>query len=192
MAPLIIVSGPSGSGKSTLIQQALAERRFPLRLAVSATTRRRREGERDGVDYHFWSEERFLQALKDGELLEHAVVHGRYYGTPRAEVAGYREQGTGVILDIDVQGFANVRPLFPDCVSIFIALSKREMYEARIRRRGTETDEAVAERLRTAWAELDHQAEYQHTVYNDELAPAVRHFNDLIALAFAASRGPGK
>lgn len=188
MAPLIIVSGPSGSGKSTLIRAALAAGRFPLRLAVSATTRARREGELDGVDYHFWTEERFRQALAAGELIEHAVVHGRYYGTPRAEVAGYREKGTGVILDIDVQGFAQVRPLFPGHVSIFVALSKWEMYEARIRRRGSDSDEAVARRLRTAERELAHQAEYQHVVYNDELAPAVRRFNELIAEAFAASR----
>src|SRR5262245_55554411 len=132
--PLIIVSGPAGSGKSTLIAAALGDDRFKgrLRLAVSATTRPPRKGEQDGVHYHFWSEARFQEALGRGELLEHARVHGLYdYGTPRSEVDGYREKGVGVLLDIDVQGAAQVRKQYPDHLSIFIKLPRRECYEER-------------------------------------------------------------
>src|SRR5262245_39798963 len=105
--PLVILSGPSGSGKSTVIRRLLADPPGPLRLSVSATTRRPRPGERDGVDYHFWTRERFEQELAAGAFLEHAIVHGEHrYGTLRAEVEPFLRDGTGVILDIDVQGAA--------------------------------------------------------------------------------------
>src|SRR5437773_11766136 len=100
--PLITLSGPSGSGKTTVIQRLLADPPGPLRLSVSATTRPPRPGERDGVDYHFWTREQFERKLAAGEFLEHAVVHGHdYYGTLRAEVEPYLQRGQGVILDID-------------------------------------------------------------------------------------------
>src|SRR5436309_11636858 len=107
--PLIIVSGPSGTGKSTIVKRLLADPELPLRLSVSATTRRPRPGEKDGVQYHFWSRERFLQEKEAGAFLESAEVHGQYYGTLKREVEPYREQGKGVILDIDVQGAAQIR-----------------------------------------------------------------------------------
>src|SRR2546428_208305 len=106
--PLIIVSGPSGTGKSTLIARFLAAAPWPMRLSVSATTRARREGEQDGVHYHFWTREQFEQERQQGTFLEWAEVHGNYYGTLLCEVTPFREQGTGVLLDIDVQGAALV------------------------------------------------------------------------------------
>lgn len=130
--PLIIVSGPSGSGKTTLIHHALREGRRPLRLAVSATTRPPRKGEKDGEDYYFWSLQRFEEAREAGKFLEYAQVHGlNWYGTPKDEVDGYREKGVGVILDIDVAGAAKVRSVCPDQVSVFVKLSCWEMYEQR-------------------------------------------------------------
>jgi len=187
MAPLIIVSGPAGSGKSTLIRAALQEGRFRgrLRLAVSATTRPARQNEKDGVDYHFWSQARFDEALAREELLEHAKVHGLYcYGTPRGEVDGYREKGMGVLLDIDVQGAAQVRSLYPDHVSIFVKLPRRELYEERIVKRGSETEETLRRRLETARKELEREGEYQHVVVNDDRETAIREFSELIAAAF--------
>jgi guanylate kinase len=187
LAPLIIVSGPAGAGKSTLIHAALNDERFRgrLRLAVSATTRRPREGERDGRDYHFWTEERFDEARERGELLEHAKVHGLYYyGTPRAEVDGYRERGMGVLLDIDVEGAAQVRRLYPDHVSIFVKLPDERLYEERIVKRGSETEETLRRRLETARKELGQQGQYQHVVVNEDREEAIRRFNDLIARAF--------
>ena len=181
LAPLIIVSGPSGSGKSTLIRAALAQATIPLRLAISATTRPPRPGEIDGIDYHFWTLERFQQRLAEGAFLEHAQVHGRhFYGTPRAEIDGFRERGVGVILDIDVQGAALVRPLFPDHLSIFVRLSSRETYAQRLRQRGADTEETIARRMETAARELDRMHEYQYIIFNDDLQPAVLRFLELI------------
>lgn len=114
--PLIILSGPSGSGKSTVIARLRALGEVPLRLSVSATTRPPRPGEKDGVDYHFWARERFEAGIRGGEFLEWAEVFGNYYGTLRHEVEPSREQGTGVILDIDVQGARQIRKVCPDNV----------------------------------------------------------------------------
>lgn len=183
--PLILVSGPSGSGKSTLIRAVLDVGGLPLRLAVSATTRAARSGERDGVDYHFWTRERFEAELEAGRFLEHAIVHGNLYGTPRSEVEGGREDGTGVILDIDVQGADQVRPLFPELVTVFVKLSRWEMYEERLRRRGGESEASIARRLATARRELERQGEYQHLVVNDDLETAVGQFRGLLARQFS-------
>jgi len=180
-APLIIVSGPSGSGKSTLIRAVVAESKVPLRLAVSATTRLARPGEINGVDYHFWPLEQFQQRLTEGAFLEYAQVHGKhYYGTPRSEVDGYRERGVGVILDIDVQGAAQVRPLYPDHLSIFVRLSRWETYAERLRARGADSEETIARRMETARRELERVGEYQYVIFNDDLRPAVLRFLELI------------
>jgi guanylate kinase len=182
--PLIIVSGPSGSGKSTLIRQILAEGHFPLRLAISATTRAPRPGERDGVDYYFWSRPQFEAQLAKGAFLEHAVVHGQLYGTPRSEVDDYLKEGQGVLLDIDVQGADQVRALYPQAVTIFVQLSRWEMYEERLRQRHTESEETLARRLQTARHELTRLTDYQYHLINDHLDEATRAFRDLIARQF--------
>ena len=181
LAPLIIISGPSGSGKSTLIRAAVAEKRTPLRLAISATTRPPRPGEVDGVDYYFWPLERFQRCLAEGAFLEHAQVHGKhYYGTPQSEVDGYRERGVGVILDIDVQGAAQVRPLYPDHLSVFVGLSDPATYGRRLRQRGSESEETIVRRMETAARELDRMSEYQYVILNDDLEQAVHRLLDLI------------
>src|SRR6188474_709298 len=119
--PLIILSGPSGSGKSTVIKRLLADPPGPLRLSVSATTRKPRPDERDGVDYYFWTREEFERKLAAGAFLEHAVVHGvDYYGTLRDEVDPHLAAGSGVILDIDVQGAEQIRRRCPNHSSIFL------------------------------------------------------------------------
>jgi len=188
LAPLIIVSGPSGSGKSTLIRLALPRASIPLRLAVSATTRSPRPGEIDGVDYHFWPSELFQARIAAGAFLEHAQVHGKHhYGTPRDEINGYRERGIGVILDIDVQGAAQVRPLFPDHLSVFVRLSSLETYEERLRQRGSETPESIARRMETARRELARMDEYQYVIVNDVLQDAVVRFLELIERHHPAS-----
>jgi guanylate kinase len=179
--PLIIVSGPSGSGKSTLIGQVL--RRHPdwLHLAVSATTRPRREGEREGVDYYFWTPEQFDSALKEGQFIEHACVHGKHrYGTLRSEVDSWRDRGIGVILDIDVQGADQVRPLYPDHLSVFITLPSLETYRKRLQGRGTETQEWIDRRMRTAEEELKQAGKYQYQVVNDDLQQAVAELDRLV------------
>jgi guanylate kinase len=181
--PLIIISGPSGSGKSTLIRRVLAEGRLPLRLSVSATTRPPRPGERDGVEYHFWTEDRFRAAVAAGAFVEWAEVHGRLYGTPRDEVDPYRARGVGVILDIDVEGFTQVRTRYPERLSVFVC-TPDEAFAERLKRRGTEDAAAIAHRVAAAGRELAHAGEYQHVLVNDDLEVAVRRLRDLIANQF--------
>jgi guanylate kinase len=186
--PLIILSGPSGSGKSTLTERVLAEGGLPLHVAVSATTRPPRPGERDGVHYHFWTPERFQQEVEAGHFLEWADVHTHRYGTLRGEVDGYRARGMGVILVIDVQGAASVRKQCPDNVSVFVRTSTWELLEHRLRGRRTESAAEIAKRLDNARQELAREGEYDYVLINDDLEVAVRQFRDLIATQFA--RGP--
>ena len=182
--PLIILSGPSGSGKSTVVRRLLAEGGLPLRLSVSATTRARRPGERDGVDYFFWTRERFAEQVAAGAFLEWAEYAGNLYGTLRGEVDVHRARGVGVLLDIDVQGAEQVRRRCPDNVSIFLCAPSWEVLERRLRLRHTESEEAVARRLATARAELGRQGEYHHVVVNDDLDGAVARLRGLIAPHF--------
>jgi guanylate kinase len=171
--PLIILSGPSGSGKSTVIARLLADKDLPLRLSVSATTRAPRPGEQAGVAYHFWTRGQFEEGIRAGAFVEWAEVHGNYYGTLRREIDPYREQGQGVILDIDVQGADQVRPQYPEHVSIFLRTSSLDAYEERLRKRGTETEESIQRRLAGARRELARAGDYQYQVVNDNLDAAV-------------------
>jgi guanylate kinase len=171
--PLIILSGPSGSGKSTVISRLLAPGDLPLRLSVSATTRPPRAGERDGVNYHFWTRDRFEEEVRANAFLEWAEVHGHCYGTLRREVEPYRRQGQGVILDIDVNGAAQVRRQCPDHVSVFLRTSSPEVYEQRLRTRGTESEAQVQRRLAAARRELACAGDYQYQIVNDDLDTAV-------------------
>jgi guanylate kinase len=192
--PLIIVSGPSGAGKSTLIRRVLKESGLPLRLSVSATTRARREGEEEGVDYYFWTRERFVKEVEAGAFLEHAVVVGNLYGTLRSEVEVPRGRGVGVILDVDVQGAEAVRRHCPDHLSVFVRAPSPEEYERRLRRRGTEDESAIARRLENARRELAEVGKYQHVVVNDDVGRAATELGGLIARAFEGrpdGREPG-
>lgn len=175
--PLIIVSGPSGVGKSTVIRRLCETCAWPLRASVSATTRPPRDGEEDGKHYHFWTRDRFERALREGAFLEHAEVHGNYYGTLRAEVEPYRERGTGVLLDIDVQGAEQVRRRCPEAVTVFLKAASPAVLEARLRGRRTESEEAIRRRLAAAAREEAHSGEYQHLLVNaglDETVAALR------------------
>jgi guanylate kinase len=182
--PLIIVSGPSGSGKSTVIERLLAAESLPLHLSVSATTRPARPGEHDGVDYYFWDRARFEQEVAAGGFLESAEVFGNCYGTLRREVEPYRAQGTGVMLDIDVQGCAQVRGQCPDAVTIFLKAPSLEVLEQRLRSRGTESEASIQRRLQGARAELARAGEYEYQVVNDELDATVSQLAEIVKKAF--------
>ncbi len=184
--PRIILSGPSGSGKSTVIQRLLDASDLPLRLSVSATTRTRRKNETDGEDYYFLSRQQFEEALARGDFLEWAEVYGNRYGTLRAEVESKRQDGQGVLLDIDVQGAEQVRKACPDSVSIFLAPPSLSVLEQRLRRRGTEDEAAIQRRLAAAAAEMARQDEYDHVVINDNLDRAVE---EVVALVRKYFRG---
>jgi guanylate kinase len=190
-APLFILSGPSGSGKSTVLGRLLAAEDAPLRVSVSATTRLPRNKERDDVEYHFWTRDRFEAAVKAGEFLEWADVFGNLYGTLRSEVEPYRKQGTGVFLDIDVQGAAQVRQHCPDAVNIFLRTSSLDAYEQRLRGRGTESEEAIQRRLQGARRELERIGEYQYVVINDDLDKAVAELRTIVSSHFQRSKHAG-
>jgi guanylate kinase len=189
--PLIILSGPSGSGKSTVVERLLAGGGLPLRRSVTATTRAPREGERDGVHYHFWPRERFERERDAGALLEWADVFGHLYGTPRAEVEPHRDRGQGVVLVIDVQGAAQVRAACPDAVSVFLLPPSRQELERRLRERGTDGEAAVRRRLAGALGELARVGEYDYWVVNRDLARAVADLQEIVGRQFGGERDAG-
>lgn len=169
---LCVVSGPSGSGKTTLCRR-FSESDGNAVYAVSATTRAPREGERDGVDYHFLERAEFEAGIARGDFLEHAEVHGRLYGTLKSEVLGHLQAGRDVLMDIDVQGAALVRrstdPLIQEAlVDIFILLPGEAELVKRVRARGTETEEQLALRLHNAREESQHWSEYRYTLVSGD------------------------
>jgi guanylate kinase len=170
-AKVFVITGPSGVGKGTLIR-ALRERVSGLELSVSATTRQPREGEEDGRDYHFLSREEFDRRAEANEFLEHATYSGNRYGTLRSEVERRLDEGTSVLLEIEVQGARQVRAAMPEAVLVFIAPPDPKALRARLEGRGTDTPQAIGERLRTAELELAAQEEFQHVVVNDEIERA--------------------
>jgi guanylate kinase len=190
MGPLIVLSGPSGSGKSTVIRRLLQEAAVPLRLSVSVTTRPKRAQETEDEDYHFWDRERFQRELAADGFLEWADVFGNYYGTLKREVEPFRRQGMGVILDIDVKGWEQVRGTCPDAVSIFLRTSSLQVLEERLRRRKTESEESLQRRLQGARAELARAGEYSHQVVNDELETVVKEVRTLVESAYAKTKEP--
>jgi guanylate kinase len=185
--PLIILSGPSGSGKTVVLRRLLQRGDLRLRVSVSVTTRPPRAGELPDVDYHFWERERFDRELRDGAFLEWAEVHGHCYGTLRREVDPFLQEGTGVILVIDVQGAAQVRRQRPEAVSIFLLPPSVAVLEQRLRHRGTDSAEAIQRRLTNAREEMARSGEYQHQVVNDDLARAVEKVHKIIQEQFEAT-----
>jgi len=180
IGPLIVLSGPSGSGKSTLIRRLREDFELPIRLSVSATTRPPRQGEVDGVDYHFWQREQFEKEIAVDAFLEWADVFGSLYGTLQREVEPFRVQGTGVILDIDVQGWRQVCSRCVDLASIFVRPSSLQILEQRLRKRGSESEQALSRRLRGAEAEIAHADQYDYQVINDDLETAVARFKNIV------------
>lgn len=168
----LVLAGPSGSGKTT-IARALVERRSDVRFSVSATTRSRRPGERDGVDYHFLSPEEFRELEEGDGLLEWAEVHGELYGTPRSNLEEARSEGRHLLLDIDVQGARSVRERVSDAVTVFVLPPGGSEMVRRLRGRGTEDRAALLRRVRSAEEELGAVTEFDYLVVNDDLGEAV-------------------
>jgi guanylate kinase len=172
---LVVISGPSGAGKTTVLRQVFERAPAPLVASVSATTRKPRPGERDGVDYHFLTAEEFARRREAGEFLECCEVYGRgdWYGTLRSEVASRLAAGKWVVLEIDVQGTLAVLEHYPDAVTIFLRPSSMAELERRLRERGTETEDALRRRLAVAAEELKSIDRYRYQVINDDVEHAV-------------------
>lgn len=176
---LFVISAPSGAGKTSLVSEML--RRDPaLGVSISHTTRTMREGEQDGVNYHFVSPETFEAMIARGEFLEHANVFGNYYGTSQTWVRDTLATGQDVILEIDWQGAEQVRRLIPECVSIFIVPPSAEILRERLVGRGTDAPEVVERRLAEAAEECRHAGEFDYLVVNDDFQVALA---DLLAIA---------
>lgn len=166
---LVVVSGPSGSGKSTLLRQALEAPGISARLSVSATTRKARPGEREGVDYFFLDRSEFLAGQARGDFLESAEYNDNLYGTPARPVFEAMQRGECVVLEIEVQGALQVREKAPLALYVFVDVPDFSCLEARLRSRGTEDDAIIHRRLVRARWERDHAHCYDLRILNDDL-----------------------
>lgn len=176
---LYVVSAPAGCGKDTILEQVLG-RMDTVGYSVSATTRAPREGEIDGVHYHFLTRERFEQMIRDNEVLEYTEYCGNYYGTPKKGVEELLAQGKDVILKIEVEGAMNIKRLFPECCMVFILPPSLAELERRLRKRGTETEEKILLRTQQAREELKYAENYDYLVVNGELELAVEELISVI------------
>lgn len=172
MSKLVVISGPSGAGKGTVVKELLKiykEQNDKVYLSVSATTREPREGEVDGVNYYFIKESEFLKKLEANAFLEYNMYGtGKYYGTLKSHVLEYLSQGYDVILEIDINGYKQVITNYEDALGIFIMPPSLEVLEQRLRDRGTETEESIKKRLKTAREEIENKEIYPHIVINED------------------------
>ena len=176
---LIVVSGPSGAGKSTVISRVMKDNSEVV-FSVSATTRKPREGETDGVDYYFTDCEHFESMIKNGELLEHAQYVGNYYGTPKAPVLNSMAKGLSVLFDIEVQGAMQIKEQCPEAILIFVIPSDFSQIEKRLHCRGTDSEEKIQQRIKTARNEYSMALNYDYIVINDDPDSAAYEIKSII------------
>lgn len=168
---IFIISSPSGGGKSSLISRVLKSA-AGLTLATSHTSRPSRKGERDGREYHFVSHADFMAMRGKGEFVEWVRLHGHLYGTSRKELDTLLKEGKDILLDIDIRGAASVADIYPDAISVFILPPSLEILEERLRRRGSEDEEQVQTRLKTAKREVKASRRYRYCIVNRSLDKA--------------------
>jgi len=169
---LFIISAASGTGKTTLVT-ALVKDMPGVIHSISSTTRTKRDGEIDGVHYHFVSVDEFKAMIGRGAFYEHAEVHGNFYGTSREWVEARLAEGQDVILEIDWQGAAQMRKLMPSCITVFILPPSIAALEARLRGRGKDSEDVIQRRLAAAKGEIAHAPEYDYLIINDQLDQAL-------------------
>ena len=183
----LILAAPSGAGKTSIARE-LAVRRNDVEFSVSWTTRAPRHGETNGADYYFRSEEEFRAEVAAGGLLEWAEVHGQLYGTPRANLEQARQRRHLLLLDIDVQGSRQIKQSVPEAVSIFVLPPNVEELSRRLRRRGSEAEDARRRRLLTAREELGAAGEFDYLIVNEQLSDAVAAVEAIVEAEYLRTR----
>lgn len=183
---LIVISGFSGAGKGTLVKELLRRHREDYVLSVSMTTRSPRPGERDGVEYFFTDKEHFEETIARDGLIEYASYCGNYYGTPRAYVEEQLAAGKNVILEIEIQGALKIKKKFPESLLIFVTPPNAGELKRRLEGRGTESREAIANRLARAAEESEGVEAYDYLVVNDKLEESVEDVHRLVDAARCA------
>lgn len=176
---LLVISGPSGSGKGTVSKELLS-RNNDIVFSISATTRKPRPKEVNGVNYFFLEEEDFKRKVEENQFLEHAYVHTNYYGTPRDFVLEEIDKGEIVLLEIDVQGALQVKKNYKNVVFVFLLPPTMDELRNRIIKRGTESEEDIETRFKNAFQELDFVGEYDYFVVNDKVENAVENIENII------------
>ena len=177
-----MISAPSGSGKTSLANRALEE--IPkLKFSVSHTTRKPRPGERDQVEYFFVSEKEFEEMIGQGTFLEHARVYGNYYGTSRAFVDEQLSVGYDVLLDLDVQGAAQVKKSYPEAILVFVFPPSLEVLKTRLKNRGLDDPSIIDKRLRIAKKEIQRYTDYQYVIINREIEESLVELKSIIQVA---------
>ncbi len=176
---LIVVSGPAGVGKGTVVS-LVRQRDKNVIFSVSATSRSPRPGENDGVNYFYVTRDRFEEMIRGNELLEWVEYCGNYYGTPRAYVENELEKGRIVLLEIDVEGAANIKRQFPECISVFIMPPTLQELRSRITKRGTEPPEVIEKRLQRAENEMKLSVDYDYVIVNHTVEEAAEEFLHII------------
>lgn len=176
---LLVISGPSGSGKGT-VSNELLNRNEDVVFSVSATTRKPRVNEKDGLNYIFLEEERFKSMVENNQFLEHAFVHNNYYGTPSEFVMEQIDKGEIVLLEIDVQGALQIKKNYKEAVFIFLLPPTMDELKNRIIKRGTESEEDINTRFENAFVELDFVGEYDYFVVNEKVSEAVSNIETII------------
>ena len=171
MSKLVVISGPSGVGKGTIVshlKKMYQEHQEKLYLSISCTTRNIRDGEIDKVHYYFISEEEFKEKIKNNDFLEYNQYGtGKYYGTPKSTVINYLNDGYDVILEIDINGYKQIKENYPDCIGIFIMPPNEEELYNRLKNRNTETEEVIKTRLETAKYEIENKDIYDYIIVNE-------------------------
>ena len=177
---IIVISAPSGAGKGTIIKKLLENNSKDRWLSVSATSRKPRTGEKEGVNYYFITEDEFKNKIKEEYFLEYTNYAGNYYGTPKKYIKEKLDKGKDVILIIEIEGASNIKKLIPEALMIFIMPPSLKELVRRLKKRGTETDEKIIKRFHTAYKEINEVTKYNYVVVNDILEDAVEKVESII------------